>query len=271
MRKISWTLLWGVVTAAAMISCGGSNPAGPSAPSGGLSLQGVVLPGATSASAQPGRVAAMAAGGGHITVTLQANPSISTTISSNGTFQLSGLPPTGFTLVFTANGVNLGTITVTPAQGTTTVHLVVEVTTNSVTLVSENDDDNENQPSPSPSPKPSASPTACIIDDGRTGQKVEVEGTVASGTSASFMLKVGADDDRSPGTVTVTTSGTTKFKCGGDDDNSAPSTTCTATLKTGSKVHVKGTLMSCTSTTAAVTATEVQIQKADGDNQGDND
>ena len=254
MHKISWTLLWGLLAAVAMISCGGtSNPVGPSAAGGGLTLQGVVLGGTTGASAQPGRVGALAAGSGQITVSVQGNSSISTSVSSNGTFELSGLSSTSFTLVFSVNGKTVGTITVNPTQGATQIHLVVKVTMNSVSLVSvDNDDQNENEP-----------PSTCIIEGGKAGNKVELEGTVSSGTSASFMLKV--EGERSTtGVVTVTTSGTTQFKCG-DDDNSISGTTCAATLKTGAKVHVRGTLTTCTTTAAAVTATQVSIQKGEGD------
>jgi hypothetical protein len=256
MRKISWTFLSGLLAALAMIACGGSTPVGPSGAREGLTLQGAVLGGANSASAQPDRVGAMAAGGG-ITVTVQGS-AMSTSVSSNGTFQLSGLPQ-GFTLVFSVNGKTVGTIMVNPSKTTTTVHIVVQVTSNSVTLVSENDDDDENQPSPSPgaSPSPKPSPSACLIEDGRVGHSVELGGTVTSGTSASFMLSVHGEEE-STGTATVTTSATTKFSCG-EDDNGTTGAMCAATLKTGSRVHVNGMLTACTATTAAVTATQVGI------------
>jgi hypothetical protein len=36
---------------------------------------------------------------------------------------------------------------------------------------------------------------------------------------------------------------------------------CKASVKSGAKVHVSGTLMTCTTSTANVTATEVKVQK----------
>lgn len=248
MRKGFWPFLSVLIAVAAMAGCGGSNPAAPSAAARGVKLQGVVLQGASGASSQPGRVSALDAPSGHITVTLQENPSISTTVSINGTFELEGLPQTGFTLVFSVNGVNVGTITITPIQGTTQVKIVVQVTTTNVVLEDlELEDENENENG------------TCMIEGGKVGQHIELEGTVDSGTSSSFKLKV--DGERSTGLVDVTAGSSAQFKCEGDKSSS---TTCQASLQKGSKVHVKGTLTSCTTTMAAVTATQVEVQKAEG-------
>ena len=257
MRKGSLPFLCVLIAVAAMVGCGGSsNPAAPSAATGGLKLQGLVMQGAPSASSQPGHVSALDAPSGRITVTLQENSSISTTVSINGTFELDGLPQTGFTLVFSVNGVQAGTITVTPVQGTTLVKIVVQVTTTTVVLLNlelDNENDNENN----------GTGSTCMIEGGKVGQHIELEGTVDSGTSTSFTLKV--DGERSGGLVTVTGNGA-QFKC---DEDKTTSTSCAASLKKGSKVHVKGTLTSCSSTAATVTATQVEVQKAEGDNGPD--
>jgi hypothetical protein len=199
----------------------------------------------------------MDAGGGHITVSVQENGSISTTVSANGTFTLDGLPPAGFTLVFSVNGANAGTVTISPVQGSSEIKIVVQVTTTTVVLINldlgdGHENDNNNEP-----------PATCMVEGGRVGQHVELEGTVDSGTSSSFKLKV--NGEKSSGLVAVTANGA-QFKCGGDKSSS---TTCQASLKKGSKVHVKGTLTSCSTTAAAVTATQVEVQKAEsGDQEG---
>src|SRR5712692_591334 len=247
MRKGFWPFLSVLIAVAAMAGCGGSsNPAAPSAASAGVRLQGVVLQGASGVSSLTGRVSALDAASGRITVTVQENTSISTTVSINGTFQLEGLPQTGFTLVFSVNGVNVGTITVTPVQGTTQVKIVVQVTTTTVVLVNlelENENENDNG--------------TCMIEGGKVGQHIELEGTFDSLTSSGFKLKV--NGERSSGLVDVATSGA-QFKC---EEDKTSSTTCQASLKKGSKVHVKGTLTSCSTTAAAVMATQVEVQKAE--------
>jgi hypothetical protein len=73
----------------------------------------------------------------------------------------------------------------------------------------------------------------------------ELEGEVASGTSDHLQLRV--NGNRSSGLVDVTASAAS-FQCHGDKDSSA---TCKASVKAGAKVHVKGTLTSCTTTAAS--------------------
>src|SRR5260370_6575335 len=119
MRQGKWLVL-GVmaVTAAALVAaaCGSSNPATPSG-SRRLVLRGTVL-GAPTASGQSAQVAALAAGTGQkITVTVQQNTSITTTVASNGTFELEGVPEGSFTLVFSSTTTVLGTVTVPGGAG----------------------------------------------------------------------------------------------------------------------------------------------------------
>jgi len=136
MRQGKWLVL-GVmaVTAAALVAaaCGSSNPATPSG-SRKLVLRGTVL-GAPTASGQSAQVAALAAGTGQkITVTVQQNTSITTTVSSNGTFELEGVPEGSFTLVFSSTTTVLGTVTV-PGGASQEINIVVNVTVNVVVIV----------------------------------------------------------------------------------------------------------------------------------------
>src|SRR5512143_1411511 len=99
--KLRYFLAVGVVAVLAMSlsACGGSatspNPAG-------VTLRGMAMDLPTSVA---GGVSALsntsAKGGSAITVTVLEDPSLTTTISGNGSFELDGLPPGTFTLVFT--------------------------------------------------------------------------------------------------------------------------------------------------------------------------
>jgi hypothetical protein len=135
MRERKWLVLGVmVVTAAALVApaCGGNSPASPSG-TRGVVLKGVVL-GASGTSGQAGQVAAQGAGSGKITVTVQQNTSITTTVSANGTFELEGVPEGSFTLVFSSTTTVLGTVTV-PGGATQEINIVVNVTVNVVVIV----------------------------------------------------------------------------------------------------------------------------------------
>ena len=136
MRERKWLVLGIIgVTAAAFVAaaCGGSNPAAPSG-ARKIVLRGTVL-GAPSASGQSAQVAALDAGTGQkITVTVQQNTSITTTVSSNGTFELEGVPEGSFTLVFSSTTTVLGTVTV-PGGASQEINIVVNVTVNVVVIV----------------------------------------------------------------------------------------------------------------------------------------
>jgi hypothetical protein len=135
MRERKWLVPGVVVVAAAALvaaGCGGSNPASPSG-TRRIVLKGTVL-GTPSASGQSAEVAALAAGSGKITVTVQQNTSITTTVSSNGTFELEGVPEGRFTLVFSSGTTVLGTVTV-PGGATLEINIVVQVTVNVVVTI----------------------------------------------------------------------------------------------------------------------------------------
>jgi len=50
------------------------------------------------------------------------------------------------------------------------------------------------------------------------------------------------------------------YKCNGGGKNALTDAQCKATLTTGARVHVRGTLMTCTATAATATASEVKLQ-----------
>lgn len=115
-----------------LVGCGGNNPASPSPSGKGAVLRGVVL--GEGASASSGDVSAMSTSAGRITVSVQENTSITTTVSSNGTFELENIPTGNFTLVFTSNSTTvLGTARVrgVPADG----HVVIVVQVTVITII----------------------------------------------------------------------------------------------------------------------------------------
>src|SRR5205814_1764125 len=110
----------------------------------GVTLEGMVLRGASAASAGTAAVSAQSDRAGRITVAVQEDPSQSTTVSGNGSFKLDNVPVTGFTLVFSVDGVVLGSVSISPVPATTTVKIKIVVqVTDHVELVDleMNDDD----------------------------------------------------------------------------------------------------------------------------------
>jgi hypothetical protein len=206
-----------------------------------VNLHGLAM-GQSSASASSSSGFRAMSTGSSITVTVQGT-SISTTISANGTFELEGLPAGTFTLVFSSNGVTLGTITITsvPTQGE--VNVVVQITATTVVLVKvevNGTDTTDNQTK------------TCLISGGTVGSSIELEGSVSSASGKTFQMSV--NGERAAGPVTVDAS-TASFDCAGIKG------TCDATLlKAGAKVHVSGTLTTCSLTAAQVKATQVKFQ-----------
>jgi hypothetical protein len=229
------------VVAALVLAACGSSPTAPSG-SGGVVVRGVLLgEGATFAASSTD---SSAASGGTITVTIEGT-SISTTITGNGTFELDGVPAGTFTLVFTRDGQEIGRISVTAGVGVE-VKIVVKVEDTEVVLVDlELDGDND------PASK------TCLIEGGRAGDRIELEGDVQSGTSAEFLMVAGGNRSRGK-TIRVTTSGATNFKCNGPRSGGD----CKDSVGRGAKVHVRGTLETCTLDDAEIAASEVKVQKA---------
>ncbi len=257
-------LSWGVVVAALVAAaCGGSSPSSPSA-SGAVGIQGVVL-GSASGVGEVGALSnkPVAAGAGQVTVTVTGT-GISTTVSANGTFELEGVPSGTFTLSFSSNGVQIGSVVITAGSGSE-VKIVVQVQ-NTTMIVVQLEVDEAAGPSPSPSPSTSPSPGAsppagsCPIEGGRVGSSIELEGKVTTGTATAFTMSV--NGERSSALVDVSATAAS-FKCDGKKDGD---TTCKTSFKAGDQVHVRGTLMSC-GATPKVTATQVEVQKEAGDSE----
>jgi len=242
-----------VAAALTLLRCGSS----PNSPSGaGAKLQGVVLQDAT-AHAQSLTQSAQA---GKITVTVQEDPSLTVTVSGNGTFEIQGVPAGGFTLVFSLNGTTIGQIRITAVAEGTTIKIVVKVADQEVELVEIETEDADETPTTGTGGSGGSGGTGdggaktCMIEGGKVGSHIELEGNVESGGSSQFRLRV--NGNRSSGLVDVSASGAS-YKCNGNKGNSD----CKANLRSGAKVHVRGALTSCSTSAASVTATEVMIQK----------
>jgi hypothetical protein len=101
--------------------------------------------------------------------------------------------------------------------------------------------------------------TACLINGGRTGDRIELEGNVESGGAGGFVLRV--QGNRASGPVQVATGGAA-FECSPASGPNAPTQAqCMASVAPGAKVHVRGTLQSCDAAQAVVQASSVKIQK----------
>ena len=239
---LTWVAVVGVVFAA---GCGGDSPSSPSAGGTGVAVQGVVLGDGASFTASSGAHSSSAKGQ-KVTVKVDGT-TITADVSANGTFVLKGIPSGTFTLVFMVDGVEIGRVVVT-AQDGAEVKIVVQVK-DSVLLVVDIKIE-------SPAPGGSPSPTTCIVNGGTVGQGIELEGNVSSGSYASFEMAV--NGERATALVTVSAS-SAAFRCVGGA-KAATDAECKLAVAPGAKVHVRGTLMSCT-TAPHVTATEVKVQK----------
>jgi hypothetical protein len=235
------------VLAMALSGCGG-NATSPSAV--GVTLNGTATDMPTSAG---GGVAALSgasakASSAAITVTVLEDPSLTTAISGNGSFKLEGLPAGTFTLVFSSNGATLGTVTVTSVPSEAVINLVVRISRSDVLVVKlevNGSDETEEQAA-----------KTCLIAGGTVGAGIELEGSVSSPTStagpSSFAMAV--NGLRASGSVDVDYA-SALFDCAGVKG------TCDATLiKTGARVHVRGSLTSCSTTAAVVKATQIKFQ-----------
>jgi hypothetical protein len=227
------------------VACGGGNPTSATG-TGGVIVKGQVLGAGAAMGVTASANAPVAAGDTKITVTI-AGTNLSTTVSANGTFEIDGVTGGTFTLVFTSNGVEIGRVEIT-TTASAEVKITVTVTGSTVVvteIVVEDKGDGTG-----------TSTAACFVAGGKVGQGIELEGRVASGSAQAFGLEV--NGERS-GVVDVSAS-SAAYKCNGGGKNALGDSECKATLTTGAKVHVRGTLMTCTATTATATASEVKLQ-----------
>jgi hypothetical protein len=244
--KRGMLLSWVAVVVAAVVTggCGSDSPTAPSA--GGVVVQGVVLGDGASVTAAADTQTASASAK-KLTVRVDGT-TLTVDVSANGTFELKGVPSGTFTLVFLADGVEVGRVEVSAPEGSE-VKIVVQVTGASVLVVVELKVE-------SPESKDATTSSSCVMNGGTVGQGIELEGNVLSGSSAAFKLTVSG---RSSVPVDVIASAAS-FKCVGSAKTTSDAD-CKASVKDGAKVHVRGTLMTCSTSAAQVTATEVKVQK----------
>jgi hypothetical protein len=237
---------WAAVVIAALmaVACGGESPTGSTG--GGVVVQGVVLGDGASVSAADTR-APQAAQAKKVTVKVEGS-TLSVDVNANGTFQLTGIPSGTFTLVFLADGVEVGRVVVTAGDGSE-VKIVVQVTAGQLVVVEIKVEDGSGS-------NTDANTNGCSVNGGTLGQKIELEGNVESGSSAAFKMSV---NGRAGFPIDVNAA-SASFKCVGGAKTSSDAE-CKASVKSGAKVHVSGTLMTCTTSSANVTATEVKVQK----------
>jgi hypothetical protein len=246
-RRVLEACVAAVIAAVVTGGCGSESPTGSSA--GGVGVQGVVLGNGASVSAADTQTSSSSAK--KVTVKVEGT-SLTVDVSASGTFQFTGIPSGTFTLVFLADGVEIGRVVVSAADGSE-VKIVVQVTAGALVVVEIKVE------SPTPAASPGATPatsSSCVINGGTQGQGIELEGDVSSGSSAGFKITA---NGRSSVPVDVNTSGAS-FRCIGSAKTTSDAE-CKASVKTGAKVHVSGTLTSCSSSAATVAASEVKVQK----------
>ncbi|MGE0454245.1 MAG: hypothetical protein AB7O37_16955 [Vicinamibacteria bacterium] len=323
-----------LIALVALAACGGDSSLGPSrvpAAASEVVLRGTVAGGGVSALSGTSTAATL-------TVTVEENPAIKVTVEG-GTFTLRGLPTGAFTLIFSQDGVVVGSLrfgevmpsqqlTITVAVTSAGVQLLeesrngvghgdveIEGLIGSIVVLSETADsrilvdgklvvirpgetsvrqgntafpvtalavgqrvhvkgtwlplEGTTQPvlalevklqdTQLAQPSPSPNPASCAISGGRVGDGIELEGNVSSGSSAGFRLQV--NGNRSSSLVDVDTAGAS-FQCTPASGPNAPTPAqCQASVASGAKVHVRGTLTSCSASAAQVRASEVRVQK----------
>jgi hypothetical protein len=179
---------WAAVVIAALmaVACGGESPTG--ANGGGVAVQGVVLGESASASAADTR-SPQASQAKKVTVKVEGT-TLTVDVNANGTFQLTGIPSGTFTLVFLADGVEVGRVVVTAGDGSE-VKIVVQVTAGQLIVVEIKIEDGSGS---------NTDPTntrAAAVNGGTVGQKIELEGNVESAAPLRSRWSTGAPASRS--------------------------------------------------------------------------
>jgi hypothetical protein len=235
-----------------LVACGSDTPASPSG-SGSVTLEGVLLGEGAAFTASDDDGASSS--DGPVVVEI-VGTDLSVTISGNGTFKIEEIPEGGITVRFTQDGVVLAEFGVPYAAEGTTVKIVVKKEGQVIVLVDlemDTDDDDGDSDDDGDDPDDATS-ASCVVDGGRQDDRIELEGNVVSGHGTDFNLAT----NRSSVAVHVLAE-EAEFKCNG---NTAGGDPCPDAVQEGAKVHVRGTLTTCTSSEATVTATQVKVQKA---------
>ena len=241
-QRLLWAHVVAVIAALVAGGCGSDSPTAPAG--GGVVVEGVVVGGTASVSAAD--LSSSAAAAKKVTVKVEGT-TLTVDVSANGTFKLEGVPSGTFTLVFLQDGVEIGRVVVT-AGDDMEVKIVVQVTGSTIVVI-------ELKVEAKDTDKP-ASSSSCGVNGASLGQGLELEGNVSSGNSSAFKLSV---NGRASFPIDVNAAGAS-YKCIGQAKTSSEAE-CKAAVKTGAKVHVSGSLASCTASTATVTASEVKVQK----------
>jgi hypothetical protein len=221
-----------ILTVAAFVlaACGGN----PTSSSGdGVVLRGTVVGAAGAAALSVGTATGTAE---VVTVTVQENSAITTTVGPDGSFTLRGLPEGGFHLVFSSGGVTLGTIAFSEVKPNQEITVTVQVSGSTVTL----------------------------LEDRRNGighGDVEIEGLV----SAVLLLNpVGESRFTIDGKTVVARPGETAIREG----NTARTV---SDVTVGHQVHVKGVWLPAETAGQPVLAHEIKLQDTDDEEGPDVD
>jgi hypothetical protein len=240
-RRLSLLIVIVAAAALGLVACGDGSPASPSG-TGGVTVEGILLAeGAAFTSSSSGSPS-----NGPITVEV-VGTDISVTISGNGTFKIEDIPEGGITLRFIQDGDVLNEISIPYSPDGTTVKIVVKKQGSIIVLIDLKLDDDD-------ADTDNGANGTCMIDGGREGDKIELEGNVDSGSGTNFHMTT----NRASKAVHVDASNA-DFKCNG---NTAGDGECWEAVTPRAKVHVRGTLKECGSGSAEVTADQVKVQKA---------
>lgn len=204
---------------AALAGCGGDSP---TSPSGEVVLRGTFVGGGTASASSQGAAKAASP----IVVTVQENPAITATVGADGSFALRGLPAGSFTLVFTQNGVVLGTLVFSEVAPNQEITITVQVVGSAIVL----------------------------LDEQRTGighGDLEIEGLVEA---VLVLNPVGESRFTIAGRTVLAVPGQTAIRQG----NTAKTV---ADVTVGRRVHVKG--VNAQSPAGAVLALEIKLQGDD--------
>lgn len=215
---VLFLLILGVVSLGA---CGGGPSSSSPAAAQDVVLHGVIVGGSGGGAHS---LSGGTAGAGPIVVTVQGT-SITTTVGDDGSFTLRGLPTGSFTLVFTQDGVTLGTASFAQVMPNQEITITIQIEGGAVT----------------------------VVDEKRTGighGDTEIEGQVEQ---VLVLDPVGDSRFLINGKTVVARPGQTAIREG----NTARTVN---EVTVGRQVHVKGTFMDPERGVTPVLASEIKLQ-----------